>query len=447
MAREINLVPDIKSEMIKALKLRNLIFFICIVVASASVAVTAVFAIIAGGQQAVVNSKNGTIENLSKKLNSYSDLSHFLTIKGQLANISDITENKQMLSRTFSILSAIIPTGADTIKISELTVDLAGEDGEELTGPTFNFDAQADAGSEPFIDYNVLDSFKKSMQYMRYDYGTYIDKYGNEIPSYCMIEKGNDGASLYDADKKSYYAYWLITGEGCDPTLDRSATEEEEEEALQDATSNDNSNDNSSTNANSDANSDTNSDTSNTGANSSTKANSINDYQTETYDGQTVVKIWRTPQFTAWYSKEAPQDDKPYMDADGNISGVAHFNSACITYSANETSDGKVIWTTTNDTCLLVPAGSEKGIVINESSNGRSSSSDLVLRFSAVIAFDPEFFKFSNTHMMAIPPSGRRNVTDSYVQIQNMFTERAADCDEGDVECKTNTNTKTGEDK
>ena len=32
MAREINLVPDVKGEMIKALKLRNFIFFLCIVI-------------------------------------------------------------------------------------------------------------------------------------------------------------------------------------------------------------------------------------------------------------------------------------------------------------------------------------------------------------------------------------------------------------------------------
>ena len=36
MAREINLVPDVKNEMIKTLKLRNLIFFICIVVVAGS---------------------------------------------------------------------------------------------------------------------------------------------------------------------------------------------------------------------------------------------------------------------------------------------------------------------------------------------------------------------------------------------------------------------------
>ena len=180
MAREINLVPDIKGEMIKALKLRNFIFFLCIVVASASIGVTLVAGLIAGGQQAAVDGKKATIETLSSKLNSYSELSDFLTIKDQLGGLSSLNSNKKVLSRTFNILSALIPVGADTITISELNVDLSENN------PTFMFDAQANAGKEPFIDYNVLDSFKKSMQYMRYDYGSYIDRDGNTIPAYCM---------------------------------------------------------------------------------------------------------------------------------------------------------------------------------------------------------------------------------------------------------------------
>ena len=122
MAREINLVPDIKGEMIKALKLRNLIFFLCIVVASASIVVSIIFGLIAGGQQAVVNGKQNTLKTLSNKLNSYSDLSDFLTIKDQLGNLSAISDNKKLLSRTFSLLPALLPTGADTISISELKV-------------------------------------------------------------------------------------------------------------------------------------------------------------------------------------------------------------------------------------------------------------------------------------------------------------------------------------
>ena len=37
--------------------------------------------------------------------------------------------------------------------------------------------------------------------------------------------------------------------------------------------------------------------------------------------------------------------------------------------------------------------------------------------------------------MLAIAPSGRYNVTDSYVQLQSMFEERAKDCKENDAAC------------
>ena len=197
MAHEINLVPDIKEEMIKTLKLRNFIFFLCIVVAAASIAVTVVTGLIMGGQQLAIDSKKTTIENLSNKLNSYSDLSDFLTIKGQLTNISTLTSNKQVLSRTFNILSAMLPTGADNITVSQLNVNLRSD------RPTFTFDAQANAGKEPFIDYNVLDSFKKSMQYLRYDYGNYVDKDGNTIPAYCMIEQNTDGSFFTEGNPHS----------------------------------------------------------------------------------------------------------------------------------------------------------------------------------------------------------------------------------------------------
>lgn len=382
MAHEINLVPDIKNEMIKTLKLRNYIFFGCIVVAVASVALTLIFGLIMGGQRIAVENKKSTLEELSAKLNSYTDLNDFLTIKDQLGNIDTLTGNKKVLSRTFNILSALLPTGADTITVSELNVDLNEEQ------PTFSLEAQANAGKEPFIDYNVLDSFKKSMQYMRYDYGNYVDKEGNTIPSYCMIEQGSDGA-FFSEGEKGLYAYWTIEGEGCNPS-----------EKLK-----------------------------------------VNDYVTENYNDQTVVRVWRTPQFDDWY-KENESKNEPYMSLDGGIKNVPHFESACTTYSGNTSSGSKPKWDTTNDCKLVYGSGGEEstdesGITITESSNGRDSSNELVLRFSANITLAPEVFQFTNTHMIAVAPSGQRNVTDSYVQIQSMFGQRAADCAEGDTACST----------
>ena len=392
ISREINLVPDVKDEMIKALKMRNFIFFLCIVVASASVAAILIFVSIAGGQQAIVDGKQTTLSNLSKKIGDFSDLSDYLTIKDQLGNIDEVTSNKKLLSRTFSILSAILPSGADTIKISELIVNMSDDE------PTMSFDAQANAGDPPYIDYNVLDSFKKSMQYMRYDYGNYVDKEGEVIPAYCMVENGVDGATLTDTER-GVYAYWLITGEGCNPSYEPEMDDDGNE--IYDV------------------------------------EKAIEGYETEEYDGNTVVKIWRTPQFTEWYAEDE-KENEPYMTIDGKIGNVAHFESECTTYYGDEGEDGVVSWGTNND-CLLVPDGVD-GIVISDSSNGRGTSGDLVLRFSAVITFDAEAFSFSNKHLLAVAPSGRYNVTDSYRQIQNMFGERAKDCAVGDTACFNNTN-------
>lgn len=408
MAREINLVPDIKEEMIKALKLRNFIFFVCIIVASVSVGVILLFATIAGGQQAIADGNKTKIETMSKKLKSYGDLTDFLTIRDQLTNLSSISRNKKLLSRSFGILTALLPKGADVIKISELNIDLTG------TQPTITFDAQANAGEPPYIDYNVLDSFKKSMQYMRYDYGNYVDKNGNTIPAYCIIESGNDGATFSDAERGNY-AYWLITGEGCNPSYEplevtNSEDEDDEEAAKADEA-----------------------------LSEAEVYRRTEGYTTETYDDQTVVKIWRTPQFSDWYKTEEVEGE-PYMNLSGAISGVEHFESECIRYSGVENPNTSAVsWSSTNESCYLVPDGSD-GIRITDSSNGRDSSDELVLRFSATITLTPEVYKFSNHHVLSFGPSGRYNVTDSYVQIQDMFTQRASDCDPNDTSCNDSKN-------
>lgn len=382
MAREINLVPDIKDEMIRTLKLRNFIFFLCIAVSAVSASIALLTGVIAGGQQLALDGKKASIEKMSNKLNSYTDLNDFLTIKDQLSNISTLTGNKQVLSRTFNTLSALLPTGADTITISEINVSLVDSQ------PIFTFDANANAGSDPYIDYNVLDSFKKSMQYMRYDYGAYVDRKGTTIPAYCMIEFNPDGSPFSDSSK-GIYALWTINGEGCNPS-----------------------------------------------------DISTNSFVTEDYQGQQTVRIWRTPQYDEWY-KEQEVAGQPYMGLDGTISNVEHFKSSCIAYSGdNSQSSANPKWTSSNE-CALVPDGTG-GINISDSSNGRSANDELVLRFSATILINPEVYKFTNTHMLALPPSGRYNVTDSYVQIKTMFGERATDCAEGDSACSSDIN-KNGE--
>ena len=414
MALEINLVPDIKNEMIKTLKLRNLIFFLCIIIASSSVAVTFIFGLIVGGQSIAINNKTNTINTLSEKLNSFSDRDDFLTIKDQLGNIASLTANKRVTSRTFNILSALIPIGSpDSIEISELRIDLSED------SPTFTFDAQANAGQSPFIDYNVLDAFKKSMKYMRYDYGNYVDKDGNTIPAYCMIERSSDGALLSEPEKGTY-AFWTIFEEGCN-----NLSEEELKDFLGDEASEDSTAEN----------------TEMPGA--SETPTIIVGYTLENYEGKNVVRVWRTPQ-AEWY-RERMKANEPYMTEDGAISNVAHFESKCISYRLVIKNKIVAKIDDSDNTCILVPGETDdERISILESSNGRDASEQLVLRFSAVLTLAPEVYDFNNFHMLALPPAERRNVTDSYVQLQTIFGERAKDCQEGDAACNTNGGNQNG---
>lgn len=429
MAREINLVPDVKNDMNRTLKLRNLIFFISIVISIFSLIIILIFGSTSGIQQAAVDGKNGTLKKLSSKLNSYDDLDDFLTIRDQLGNVADLTENRKVLSRTFNILSALLPSGSDTITISELNVKL------NTDSPTFQFDAQANAGSEPYIDYNVLDSFKKSMQFMKYDYGSYVDKAGATIPAYCIIENGDDGATL--RDNGQIYALWTIGADGCNPSdsdyvaaVEETPTESEVEAAEFEGESADELDDEDEEQSSSNRSNSSNKKSSE--SDNTTKKISADAYETEDYNGVNVVRIWRTPQYNQWY-----KDGN--ITLDGQISDVPHFDSQCITYSG-ETTDQKnqIKWTEKiKDECQLVPGG-DSGINISDSSNGRSAGDELVLRFSATITLNPEVYNFNNYHMLAIPPSGRRNVTDSYVQVQAMFSEAAHDCDAGDTACTSN---------
>ena len=103
----------------------------------------------------------------------------------------------------------------------------------------------------------------------------------------------------------------------------------------------------------------------------------------------------------------------------------------CYNYSGNSI-DGKVRWTSVND-CLLAPEGLE----ITSSANGRDESDNLVLRFTATVTFGVSSSVSRIKHMIAIVLMGQ-NVTDSYVQIGNMFAQEARACDANDTECLNN---------
>lgn len=456
---EINLVPSVKDEMLKAMRFRNITLFICIIAFSAALLITGLTCGLVGGQSAIMEGKDATLKALSRKVQEFDSLDDFLTLKSQLDGIQQINDGKKTTSRVFSIISAFLPTGSDKVSLSKVTVNM-----EENT---LTVEGQADAGVSPFIDYRVLEAFKKGAEMTKYDYGRYVDKDGNEIPSRCVIEANPDNGNTYREGDGDIYAYITAGRDGCDASVkertnalsdwekeadaDQKISKEEYDKKV--AEIYDEYSDKVTWNwydkwlkeKNLHRYDNVDKDKWLDGYNKyydslSEEAKRIVKYELDQGVKETdinVIKVYRTPQFNEWIKENWEDEDKvkheePRMDLSGNISQIPHFESKCISYSGEKTNiDGKDVikWTTDNECMVLAE---EMNII--DSSNGLDSSENLVLRFRAMISINSAVLSFANKHMIEIGPNGQ-NVTDSYRQIEGMFEQRAEDCKASDVIC------------
>ena len=381
---EINLVPDAKAELVEAQKSRNLVVFVCTVVCIVSVAFVVLSFLFKLTQDVTIGSQDTHLKALSSKLKEYDGLDEILTIQNQLNTVEELKNNKNVISRVFMLLQSFMPTGTDEVTISDMTVDLENYT-LDLSGQTV-----AGVGTDG-INSRVLESFQKQIGMMKYDYGRYVTEKGNEIPTWCINEADENGIP-YVEGINTLYAVWRKGTKGCNPDVenknegsdysaDKTIVSLDEEEISQEAL-----------------------------------AGMVDEAAGE------QVKIYRTPLFDQW-------DNGRIMTSDGTISGVAHFESKCIKYTKGN--DGK--WSSYND-CLLAEGDLE---LTSNPTNGRQEDGSLVLKFEGRITFNPEVFAYENKHVVAIAPSGRANVTDSYVQIEQIFDERALDCDKDDAECRS----------
>ncbi len=121
---EVNLVPDVKQELIEAQRIRSMVIVGSVFVGLASVSVVALLLIYIFVVQSVrSNLADGAIKDGSQKLAKVADLSKSLTIQNQLTQISALNDKKEITSRIFDTLLKIIPPSPNDIQISILKID------------------------------------------------------------------------------------------------------------------------------------------------------------------------------------------------------------------------------------------------------------------------------------------------------------------------------------
>ena len=120
---EINLLPNVKRELLKTRAMRNRVISISFLMGGASIAAVVVLALILGSQIAAEAVQNGVIKDRNDKLMAVEDLNKVVTIQHQLTKINEQHSGKKLNSRIFDVVTAVNPVAPNNVSFSDIKVN------------------------------------------------------------------------------------------------------------------------------------------------------------------------------------------------------------------------------------------------------------------------------------------------------------------------------------
>ena len=121
---ELNLLPDVKLQYIKAQRSRRLVIVVAALVTTAAVALLILLLAANGLQKKHLGDLDRDIKASSKKLQGQPQISRILTVQNQLQSLTGLHDDKPAASRLFDYLNQVTPA---EVSISNLTVDLTAQ--------------------------------------------------------------------------------------------------------------------------------------------------------------------------------------------------------------------------------------------------------------------------------------------------------------------------------
>lgn len=120
---QINLIPDVKRELIRAQQMRRAAITISIIVGAAAVgAVVLLSGVLAAQQIRITIAKNDIAKNY-KSLQSVDNVDDILTLQNQLSKVTTYNDTKTMDSRLFDVINAINPIAPNNVTYSVIKND------------------------------------------------------------------------------------------------------------------------------------------------------------------------------------------------------------------------------------------------------------------------------------------------------------------------------------
>ena len=151
---QVNLLPDVKQNFIKARRLKRLTVLIAIIVAGSALALfSLLFITVNIWQKQRIKGITNNINRLSTELKSIPDLDRVLTVQQQLKSLPDLHAKKPAATRLFTYISQVTPA---TVKISSFAVNFETK--------TFSISGSADKleSINKFVDTLKFTNYKMS---------------------------------------------------------------------------------------------------------------------------------------------------------------------------------------------------------------------------------------------------------------------------------------------
>ncbi|MCL2451929.1 hypothetical protein FWD20_03635 [Candidatus Saccharibacteria bacterium] len=108
---QLNLLPDVKKELLHAKRMRNLVMTICFFVSAGAIVIVVLMGIFRGGmaikKNSVINEVNQNIAKIEREKLSSQPLNDYLSVQNNLGQINSIKEGQPQLSRVFDYLDVI----------------------------------------------------------------------------------------------------------------------------------------------------------------------------------------------------------------------------------------------------------------------------------------------------------------------------------------------------
>lgn len=118
---QVNLVPDVKQELIQAERQRNRVIATAAIVTLGALGFLAFLAMTAFvGQTLLLNNADNKISDEFKKYQDNEGIDEMITLQNQLSKIDSLHDKKPISSRLFTMLTVVIESEANQIKVSRM---------------------------------------------------------------------------------------------------------------------------------------------------------------------------------------------------------------------------------------------------------------------------------------------------------------------------------------